>query len=171
MWIDFNKPKIGQICRKKALKTNGIMQVLIKNGHQLKKIMSREFEYTPNNDFKLKVKRKKFPLQMAASRTINKEQSQTRTVRGVLDFECKHKIAALHYTGLSRFNKKENVVILNLNEEKIHTHPDVIKEMERLRKKENSVKLSYKPVYSMPNDTVKIVFPEYRNIAKVSEYH
>ena len=167
MWIDFNKPKIGQICRKKALKTNGIMQVLIKNGHQLKKIMSREFEYTPNNDFKLKVKRKKFPLQMAASRTINKEQSQTRTVRGVLDFQCKNKIAALHYTGLSQFNKKKNVVILNLEEEKICTHPEVKEEMKRLRRPENSVQLSYMPVYLMPNDSVKIVF---QNIGTLRKY-
>jgi len=115
----------------------------------------------------LKVTRKNFPLQMAASRTINKEQSQTRTVRGVLDFECNRKIAALHYTGLSRFNKKENVVILNLDEEKICTHPDVVQEMERLRRPENSVQLSYLPVYSMPNDSVKIVF---QNIGTLWKY-
>ena len=104
---------------------------------------------------------------MAASRTINKEQSQTRTVRGVLDFESPRQIAALHYTGLSRFNKKDNVVILNLAEDKICTHPGVIEEMTRLRMPENTVQLSYTPVYMMSNDAVKVVF---QNIGTLKKY-
>jgi hypothetical protein len=104
---------------------------------------------------------------MAASRTINKEQSQTRTVRGVLDFDTRGKIAALHYTGLSRFNKKENVVILNLCEENICTNQEVVEEMARLRLPENQIKLSYTPVYRMPIDSVKIVF---QNIGTLKKY-
>ncbi|MCP4161026.1 MAG: AAA family ATPase [Deltaproteobacteria bacterium] len=167
VWIDFNKPKIGQLCRKKAVQKKWYSEAIDRNWTPIQKKLSRPFEYKPENNFTLTVTRKIFPLQMAASRTINKEQSQTRTVRGVLDFECNRTISALHYTGLSRFNKKENVVILNLDEEKISTNPDVLREMKRLRRPENSVQLSYLPVYSMPNEFVKIVF---QNIGTLSKY-
>ena len=78
------------------------------------------------------VTRRQFPLKLAASKTIHKSQGSTMDT-AVLHFGDK-KNEHMHYVGLSRVQKLENVHILHLNEEKIAVSHAVAQEMDRMRK-------------------------------------
>lgn len=61
--------------------------------------------------------RRQFPLRLACAKTIHKSQGSTM-VNAVLHFG-KRKQEHIHYVGLSRIKKLEDVYILELNEKKL----------------------------------------------------
>lgn len=63
------------------------------------------------------VKRKQFPLQLSAAKTIHKSQGSTLTNAGV-HFGSRNN-DHMHYVGLSRVTCLENLQILHLNEKKM----------------------------------------------------
>lgn len=77
--------------------------------------ITRQFTVRSNNIFH--VKRKQFPLQLAAARTIHKAQGSTLR-HAVVHFGSR-KNDHIHYVGLSRVTCIENLHILKLNADKI----------------------------------------------------
>lgn len=73
------------------------------------------------------VKRKQFPLQLSAAKTIYKSQGFTGVHFGSRNNDH------MHYVGLSRVTCLENLQILHFNEKKIAVSTAVINEMRRLR--------------------------------------
>lgn len=74
--------------------------------------------------------RRQFPLRLACAKTIHKSQGSTMN-KAVLHFG-KRKKEHMHYVGLSRVRKLEDVFLLELNENKISVSKSVGDEMDRL---------------------------------------
>jgi hypothetical protein len=104
--------------------------------------------------------RRQFPIRMACAKTIHKSQGSTMN-RAVLHFG-KRKQEHMHYVGLSRIKRLDDVYILELNENKITISKDVIQEMNRLRA--HSLLHSCVPILSDITDDLKIVYHNSRSL-------
>lgn len=104
--------------------------------------------------------RRQFPLRLACAKTIHKSQGSTM-VNAVLHFG-KRKQEHIHYVGLSRIKKLEDVYILELNEKKIAVSSVVSEQMIRLR--EHSLLHSCVPILSNSLEVLKIVYHNCRSL-------
>ena len=160
LWILFDKEKVGRKWRNKHQKEYVGRAQIQKTWTPIFAKSTHKFMYWYKRT-SYNVIRKQFPITLAAAVTYNKAQSRTILEKGVCDFKpYRNAIYHMHYTGLSRFSEMRNVVIQNLNEDDILTDPNVVIEMERLRNtqtKESIMELCYKPVYEMPENSLKLV--------------
>ena len=100
------------------------------------------------------VVRKQFPLRPAAAKTIHRSQGDTET-KIVVNFSTRRTIPHIHYVRLSRVTTIEELYITDLCESKIAVHPDVKKEMERLRTS-GKLKLCICPLYEITGSHLKL---------------
>lgn len=126
IWVKFTDSSIGKILQTKLarLYKSGICR----SWTPILEI-TRMFKVHINGTYQ--VKRKQFPLQLSAAKTIHKSQGSTLTNAGV-HFGSRNN-DHMHYVGLSRVTCLENLQILHLNEKKIAVSTAVINEMRRLR--------------------------------------
>ena len=111
-----------------------------------------------------KVVRKQFPLHPAAAKTIHRSQGDTET-KIMVNFSTKRNIPHIHYVGLSRITTIEGLYINDLCECKSAVHPDVKKEMERLRTSAK-LKLSISPPYEIKGSLLKLCYLNARSVHK-----
>lgn len=104
--------------------------------------------------------RRQFPLRLACAKTIHKSQGATMD-KAVLHFG-KSKKEHIHYVGLSRIKKLEDVYILELNEKKIHLSQRVVDEMNPLWSE--STLHSCLPLLQDINEEVKVVYHNSRSL-------
>ncbi|XP_061190534.1 uncharacterized protein LOC133198460 [Saccostrea echinata] len=108
--------------------------------------------------------RVQFPLQPSAGKTIHKAQGATLSSAVISLAQTKQrKIPHIHYVALSRVRSLDGLFILDFNEKSLSKDENVDKEMERLR--ENRLKLSYSPLYSVCKD-IKFLFNNARSLHK-----
>lgn len=107
------------------------------------------------------VKRRQFPLQLAAAKTIHKSQGSTMQ-NAVVHFGNR-KIDHIHYVGLSRVTHIRNLHILSLNENKIKVSTPVLEEMDRLRSK-SQMSSSLESFDVLPLSVTKVVFYNIRSL-------
>lgn len=104
--------------------------------------------------------RRQFPLRLACAKTIHKSQGSTMN-KAVLHFGSR-KIEHMHYVGLSRIKKLNDVFILELNEKKIAVSKHVMQEMERLRTETHMH--SCVPILKDITSDLKIVYHNTRSL-------
>lgn len=104
--------------------------------------------------------RRQFPLRLACAKTIHKSQGSTMN-KAVLHFGNR-KTEHMHYGGLSRIRKLDDVHILELNEKKITVSMHVIEEMDRLRA--DSMLHSCVPILKDISEDIKIVYHNTRSL-------
>jgi len=107
------------------------------------------------------IKRRQFPLQLAAARTIHKAQGSTLT-SAVIHFGFR-KSDHMHYVGLSRVISMQNVHILHLSEEKIAISSSVADEMKRLRS-DGNITFCVDKIALYPRSVTKLVFFNIRSL-------
>ena len=158
IWVQFEESSIGQELRTELshLYAEGIH----KDWTPILEI-TRMFSVRMNSAFQ--VKRRQFPLQLAAAKTIHKAQGSTLN-SAVVHFGSR-KNDHIHYVGLSRVTHIKSLHILQLNEGKISVSSRVIEEMERLRFNA-SLKLCLDSLHSHPLTALKIVFFNIRSLHK-----
>ena len=82
-----------------------------------------------------------------------------------MNFSTKRTIPHIHYVGLSRVTTIEGLYITDLCENKIAVHPDVKKEMERLRTSAR-LKLCISPLYEITGSVLKLCYLNARSVHK-----
>ena len=82
-----------------------------------------------------------------------------------MNFSTKRTIPHIHYVGLSRVTTIEGLYITDLCESKIAAHPDVEKEMERLRTSAK-LKLCIYPLYEITGSLRKLCYLNARSVHK-----
>ena len=82
-----------------------------------------------------------------------------------MNFSTKRTIPHIHYVGLSRVTTIEGLYITDLCERKIAVHPDVRKEMERLRTSAK-LKLCISPLYEITGSLLKVYYLNARSVHK-----
>lgn len=97
---------------------------------------------------------------LACAKTIHKAQGSTLN-DVVIDLGTR-KQEHMHYVGLSRVRKLENLFISSLNEQKIALSAKVVKEMERLR--EDVVLRTCLPVLKHITSDLKIIYHNTRSL-------
>ena len=110
------------------------------------------------------VVRKQFPLRPAAAKTIHRSQGDTES-KIVVNFSTRRTIPHIHYVGLSRVTTIEVLYVTHLSESKIAVHPDVKKEMERLRTSAK-LKLCISPLYQITGSLLKLCYLNARSVHK-----
>ncbi len=156
LWVEYDEDDVGNSQREKYKQwyTNDI--------HPNSKPVfqeTRTFNYSHNT-----IKRRQFPLQPSAAKTIHRSQGHTLD-KAVLNFECQVTIPHLHYTGFSRVRKLSDLQILSFDEKKIKVDEDTNVEMERLRS-ERPLNLSFTPVKTLPETSFKIIFQNAQSLHK-----
>ena len=114
------------------------------------------------------VVRKQFSLRPAAAKTIHRSQGGTET-RIVVDFGTRKTIPHINYVGLSRVTAREGLYISDLCDSKIVVHPDVKKEMERLRTTAK-LKLCMPPLYDITPSLLKLCYLNARSLHGHTRY-
>ena len=145
LWIQFDDKSIGKQLKQKLLHLYM---------PDIKKVWIPILETTTTFQVKLwrnnKILRRQFPLHIAAAKSIHRTQGETIN-ECVISFPNR-KVPALHYVGLSRATKLENIHLLELNANKIHTDVTVHNEMHRLRTKAKLHScIPYEPSSLTPN--------------------
>ena len=82
-----------------------------------------------------------------------------------MNFSTRRTIPHIHYVGLSRVTTIEGLYITDLCESKIAVHPDVKKEMERLRTSAK-LKLCISPLYEITGSLLKLCYLNTRSVHK-----
>lgn len=104
--------------------------------------------------------RRQFPLRLACAKTIHKSQGSTMN-KAVLHFG-KRKQEHMHYVGLSRVRKLEDVFLLELNESKISVSKSVADEMDRLYSE--ATLHSCLPLLQNLNEDLKLLYHNCRSL-------
>lgn len=156
VWVDFLEESTGQKIRTEHFRLyhNGIER----SWTPILEI-TRIFKIQINGVYQ--VKRRQFPLQLAAAKTIHKSQGSTMQ-NAVIHFGNR-KIDHIHYVGLSRVTHIRNLHILSLNESKIKVSTLVLEEMDRLRSK-SQISLSLESFDVLPLSVTKVVFYNVRSL-------
>lgn len=149
IWVEFENRQIGSKTRTKYAhlytstcnKTWTIIEI------------TRNFNVGQNRTNACVI-RKQFPLRLARAKTIHKSQGSTMN-QAVLHFGNR-KTDHMHYVGLSRIRRLDDVYILDLNEKTISISMQVVQEMNRMRT--HSLLHSCVPILSDIPDDLKIVY-------------
>ena len=159
VWVQFDHSDVGQKTRNenRHLYLQGIEQTWTPI-----KPVTTQFAVGKNKT--VQVVRKQFPLRPAAAKTIHRSQGDTET-KIVMNFSTKRTIPHIHYVGLSRVTTIEGLYITDLCENKIAVHPDVKKEMERLRTSAR-LKLCISPLYEITGSVLKLCYLNARSVHK-----
>ena len=159
VWVQFDHSDVGQKTRNenRHLYLQGIEQTWTPI-----KPVTTQFAVGKNKT--VQVVRKQFPLRPAAAKTIHRSQGDTET-KIVVNFSTKRTIPHIHYVGLSRVTTIEGLYITDLCENKIAVHPDVKKEMERLRTSAR-LKLCISPLYEITGSVLKLCYLNARSVHK-----
>ena len=159
VWVQFDHSDVGQKTRNenRHLYLRGIEQTWTPI-----KPVTTQFAVGKNKT--VQVVRKQFPLRPAAAKTIHRSQGDTET-KIVVNFSTKRTIPHIHYVGLSRVTTIEGLYITDLCENKIAVHPDVKKEMERLRTSAR-LKLCISPLYEITGSVLKLCYLNARSVHK-----
>lgn len=126
IWVEFTEKEIGKAMRTKLARL--FKPDISKTWTPILEI-TRIFKIHMNGTYQ--VKRKQFPLQLSAAKTIHKSQGSTLT-DAVVHLGTR-KNEHMHYVGFSRVVCLKNLHILHLNENKISVSTYVQEEMDRLR--------------------------------------
>lgn len=126
IWVEFTEKEIGKAMRTKLARL--FKPDISKTWTPILEI-TRIFKIHINGTYQ--VKRKQFPLQLSAAKTIHKSQGSTLT-DAVVHLGTR-KNEHMHYVGFSRVVCLKNLHILHLNENKISVSTYVQEEMDRLR--------------------------------------
>ena len=156
VWVLFDDKSIGQKFRTEFARLYG--PGIEKDWTPILEI-TRLFMIKFNGSFQ--VKRRQFPVQLAAAKTFHKAQGSTMQ-NAVVHFGSR-KNDRIHYVGLSRVTCLQNVHVLHLNDAKITVSSDVLEEMERLRFEAN-VSLCIENLALHPSSSTKIVFFNIRSL-------
>ena len=161
IWVQFEDQKIGTQQR-----------------HKYKHLFTRHTDHMWTPIFAIKrafkidqvfVHRIQFPLRQAAARTIHVAQSATfREI--LIDMTGKPRTPKnfwdhMHYVAFSRVTSLSGLHIANLNQENIRTSPHVHQYLEQARVT-NNLQLSYTPLYTLPDNHLKIVYNNCRSYRK-----
>ena len=159
VWVQFDHSDVGQKTRNenRHLYLQGIEQTWTPI-----KPVTTQFALGKNKT--VQVVRKQFPLRPAAAKTIHRSQGDTET-KIVVNFSTKRTIPHIHYVGLSRVTTIEGLYITDLCENKIAVHPDVKKEMERLRTSAR-LKICISPLYEITGSVLKLCYLNARSVHK-----
>ena len=159
VWVQFDHSVVGQKTRNenRHLYLQGIEQTWTPI-----KPVTTQFAVGKNKT--VQVVRKQFPLRPAAAKTIHRSQGDTET-KIVVNFSTKRTIPHIHYVGLRRVTTIEGLYITGLCENKIAVHPDVKKEMERLRTSAR-LKLCISPLYEITGSVLKLCYLNARSVHK-----
>ena len=155
LWVLFDDKKIGRQARRKY--SSYFSAGIDKNWTPVFAV-NRNYQFHQHT-----VIRTQFPLTPAAAKTIHKAQGLTydEIVVKMRDKKEDH----MHYVALSRVRNLAGLQILELHEDKITVNPLVKQEMERLRS-DAQLNLCFKPIYNLPEDTIKLVFHNTRSLHK-----
>ena len=159
VWVQFDHSDVGQKTRNenRHLYLQGIE-------HTWTPIKPVTTQFAVGKNKTAQVVRKQFPLRPAAAKTIHRSQGDTET-KIVVNFSTKRTIPHIHYVGLSRVTSIEGLYITDLCENKIAVHPDVKKEMERLRTTAR-LKLCISPLYEITGSVLKLCYLNARSVHK-----
>ena len=159
VWVQFDHSDVGQKTRNenRHLYLQGIE-------HTWTPIKPVTTQFAVGKNKTAQVVRKQFPLRPAAAKTIHRSQGDTET-KIVVNFSTKRTIPHIHYVGLSRVTTIEGLYITDLCESKIAVHPDVKKEMERLRTSAK-LKLCISPLYEITGSVLKLCYLNARSVHK-----
>ena len=159
VWVQFDHSDVGQKTRNenRHLYLQGIE-------HTWTPIKPVTTQFAVGKNKTAQVVRKQFPLRPAAAKTIHRSQGDTET-KIVVNFSTKRTIPHIHYVGLSRVTSIEGLYITDLCENKIAVHPDVKKEMERLRTTAR-LKLCISPLYEITGPVLKLCYLNARSVHK-----
>jgi hypothetical protein len=154
VWVKFDDDKIGTSTR---------MQYRALYGKNVDKSWTPVFDIKRFFIHKRKTfERIQFPLRPSAAKTIHKSQGCTLH-QVVVSLSSRAKKAHIHYVALSRVTSLNGLHILDLNPSKIAVSDSVMEEIERLRT-QAVLKLCYKPLYTIGNDSLKFVFNNTRSL-------
>lgn len=155
VWVLFEDPRIGHASR---LKYRHLYNENIPSTWTPVLEVSKKF--TLGRHKSCHVTRRQFPLRMACAKTIHKAQGST-VKQIVLDLGSR-KQEHMHYVGLSRVRKLQDLFILNLNENKIAVSEQVVMEMNRLRLEASL--WACLPMLENLNSDVKIIYHNTRSL-------
>ncbi len=110
------------------------------------------------------IMRSQFPLRPSMGKTVHKSQGSTEQ-KLCIDLQSNRCIPHIHYVALSRVTNLDNIVIKDLNEDKICIDKNVAIEMKRLRRT-RCVELDYTPPYMFKDDSLKVAFLNIRSLRK-----
>ena len=159
VWIQFDCSNVGQKTRNEKIH---LYLQGIKHTWTPIKLVTTQFAVGKNKT--PQVVRKQFPLRPAAAKTIHRSQCDSET-KIVVNFSTKKTIPHIHYVGLSRVTTIESLYITDLCESKIPVHPDVKKEMERVRTRAK-LKLCISPLYEITGSVLKLCYLNARSVHK-----
>ena len=147
LWVEFDEKEVGVKCRSEnrhlySSKVESIWTPTVAH--------KTTFEVNKHS-----VMRQQFPIVGSAARTIH--CCQGKSLQSAVMSLPDAKIHGIHYVGLSRVTKIENLTILDFNKDKITVSDDVKEEMQRLRT-QCKLTLSYTPVYNMDVLCTKVLF-------------
>ena len=103
----------------------------------------------------IRIRRTQFPLVLAYAITTHKSQGQT-TDASIIDYRSEGNTTprfdyGMFYVALTRAKKLENVYLRSFDRSMVNCNPQVIAELQRLRKPENQYKFSKKYLYDEDN--------------------
>ena len=156
IWVKFEEERIGQQLRiEHARFFHSNIEKSWTPILEITRILKVQFNGT------YQVKRRQFPLQLAAAKTIHKAQGST--IQSAILHCGKRKMDHIHYVGLSRITSMDKLHILDLNETKISVSVAVLEEMNRLRN-QAKISLSYEHFDYHVAASVRIVFHNIRSL-------
>lgn len=156
IWVEFEEEKIGQKLR---IEYARFYHSSIKKSWTPILEITRMLKVQFNGTFQ--VKRRQFPLQLAAAKTIHKAQGST--LQSAVVHCGTRKMDHIHYVGLSRITNMDKLHILDLNEKKISVSTAVLEEMNRLRN-EAKISLCYESLENHANAAARILFLNIRSL-------
>lgn len=155
VWVLFDDPVIGFSARQKYC--NLYTEDISKDWTPILEVTKK---FTVGRHKSCHVTRRQFPLRLACAKTIHKAQGSTLN-NVVLDLG-KRKLDHIHYVGLSRVRKLQDLHILSLNEEKIGVSKNVVCEMERLRN--HAALWTCLPILENITSDLKIIYHNSRSL-------
>ena len=148
LWVEFNEAEVG-------MKYRSQYQHLYSNPLVQKNWTPTFVHRTTFEVSKKTVTRQQFPLVGSAARTFH--CCQGKSLQSAVMSMPNTKVPGLHYVGLSRVTKLQNLTILDFNKDKLTVSGDVKKEMKRLRD-DRKLELNYTPVYNMNAMSTRVLF-------------
>lgn len=155
VWVLFDDPVIGFSARQKYC--NLYSEDISKDWTPILEVTKK---FTVGRHKSCHVTRRQFPLRLACAKTIHKAQGSTLN-NVVLDLG-KRKLDHIHYVGLSRVRKLQDLHILSLNEEKIGVSGNVVCEMERMRN--HAALWTCLPILENITSDLKIIYHNSRSL-------
>ncbi|XP_069114560.1 uncharacterized protein [Argopecten irradians] len=157
IWVLFTEPKIGSKAR--MTYNHLYTQDICKSWTPILEITKK---FSVGRNHACFITRRQFPLRLAAAKTVHKSQGSTMDT-AVLHFGTRRQ-EHMHYVGLSRVRKLQDVHILHLNENKIAVSKEVMHEMSRMR--QSAPLHSCVPILEQIHTDLKIVYHNVRSLHK-----